>query len=527
MIDGIKLACTSVLASNWLNSPLLDFGVLVSESTGEILSKTKEATYNAMRFKIGNQANGNGFCSLMGSLHRYHNEGGTNADTFTFSNLQSVINNLQELHSIDPSETIIQRLEVGVNIPLPYSPDIVVKSAICHKGKPFLSYKSQNESVGKFIEYQNYTYKIYNKSRQSNTQGNVLRIEVATYRNKMLEPYGIKSLSDLKDPQKCFLLVKMLLEKISETIFYDFKFKGVELSTNKRLKFQQYSNPNFWANLDRYNLAKNKKRFHEKAAKYNTINWQKFLSEKVAKIWLDLFDLKAQKMSTFYAFKCMLENVDKYPVFGHVKKEKKFTLFLKEKEPQKKCFCVSCGRDISDQKNTSRFCSEKLHGKEAKKCRNKESNQRLNLKRKLNRAASNDLTIKVKFRNREHPQELRAKSINVVRSWLDMVESIETIKPPPKKKINKNNNSIKSKKMNEKTRSKAKTVKAANVVSRAKIVYAETMKHYEKERQSKCLKSVWKTNIKNRYFIGYRTFLNYIHLAEKHGCKQVLTKKSE
>jgi hypothetical protein len=36
--------------------------------------------------------------------------------------------------------------------------------------------------------------------------------------------------------------------------------------------------------------------------------------------------------------------------------------------------CLTCGRDISNQKSTSKYCSEKLFGREVKRCRNRISN---------------------------------------------------------------------------------------------------------------------------------------------------------
>ncbi len=43
-------------------------------------------------------------------------------------------------------------------------------------------------------------------------------------------------------------------------------------------------------------------------------------------------------------------------------------------------YCSTCGRDITDQKKGSVFCSEKLYGKQAKKSRNKNSNPKNNYK---------------------------------------------------------------------------------------------------------------------------------------------------
>jgi hypothetical protein len=47
-------------------------------------------------------------------------------------------------------------------------------------------------------------------------------------------------------------------------------------------------------------------------------------------------------------------------------------------------YCLTCGRDITSQKISSKFCSEKMHGKEVKKCRNKVSNFNLRESRRYN-----------------------------------------------------------------------------------------------------------------------------------------------
>jgi hypothetical protein len=50
--------------------------------------------------------------------------------------------------------------------------------------------------------------------------------------------------------------------------------------------------------------------------------------------------------------------------------------------------CLTCGRDISGQKSTSKYCSEKLFGREVKRCRNIISNLRRD---ELNRYPSQTL----------------------------------------------------------------------------------------------------------------------------------------
>lgn len=446
MIDGVKLACTGVAAADWLACPLLDFGTLISERTGEVLSNTKEAERNGLRFRVGKQVTGGGFCSLLGSLHRYKNKGNHNADHFTYSDLQNVIDNLASSYSIDPAATYIQRAEIGVNIPLNYSPDILIKSAICYKGKAFGTLRSGRRILGKIIEFQNYNFKLYNKGKQSGTGGNVLRIEVTIKRNSVLKPYGVRTLADLTDPAKCFSLLGLLLDKIKNTIFYDFSYKGGELTEKQYLRYEQYSNPNYWENLDRYNLAKAKLLYWDKVAKYGAINWQKWAIKTALKTWQNLFDfstekslnftrnfheMQADEISTFYVFNCFSYFVENCPAICHkIRSEKtapKTPAKTTTKQPKKNhCFCLSCGRDISDQKTGSRFCSEKIHGKAARTCRNKDSNARLAKKRKLKRAIKANLWVKITYN--DHNETRRAQNITLARDWLDSVMNLEPIK---------------------------------------------------------------------------------------------------
>jgi hypothetical protein len=51
-------------------------------------------------------------------------------------------------------------------------------------------------------------------------------------------------------------------------------------------------------------------------------------------------------------------------------------------EPTGNRCCQSCGKDISDQKPGSKFCSEWKYGKEGKKCRNGGSNPIHNFRRR-------------------------------------------------------------------------------------------------------------------------------------------------
>ena len=128
MIDGVKCVCWGVNPATWLGCSSLDFGTLVSERTGEILSQTKEAPRHGLTFRINKQAAGVGLCSFVGSLHKYGNAGGANINLFSFEDLQRVLLDLQNNYGVNLDCTSVQNLEIGVNIPLSYSPSVVIRS---------------------------------------------------------------------------------------------------------------------------------------------------------------------------------------------------------------------------------------------------------------------------------------------------------------------------------------------------------------------------------------------------------------
>ena len=77
----------------------------------------------------------------------------------------------------------------------------------------------------------------------------------------------------------------------------------------------------------------------------------------------------------------------------------KFTVKIKGKnvhQPYAPKYCVSCGKDISHQKDNSKFCSSKYVGEEAAhRCRNADSNTRNNLKAKIRRIESRGILFDI------------------------------------------------------------------------------------------------------------------------------------
>lgn len=442
MIDGLKCSCVGLDGGLWANNPLLNFVVPVSETTGELMSLKKEAIFNNLHF-IQSSYNSKTSCSIFGSLHKFRSANGINWDAFTHSDLCGVLDYLEANLNVPLSDSVLHSLEIGVNIPLNYSPKRLIKSVICHKGKPFDSISKKGKFLGVICERTDYTIKLYDKGYQTRIDRGfyVLRFEVKFKRMRMLEPYGVRTLADLKDVEKVLSMGRLLLEKLDEMIFFDFNSNSIRMTPKQRLNWERYSNPKYWEELDRKQYYKSKMKFTELTEKYSAKNIGANLKTMVSDLYLELCqskqqkggrfpqingEKKAQKKGTFSDLECVLENV----AFGSGENS---LFFVSDYLEEKRC-CKSCGRDISIQKDGSCFCSEKYFGKEAKKCRNRDSNKRMVIKRKIKNAMDKKQMLRITYSDESgtpYTDILGVDEISITREWLNRVQKVEIIKPQP------------------------------------------------------------------------------------------------
>lgn len=423
MIDGVKCSCSNLKAETWRRNPLLNFGVTVSETTGEILNERRTAQTGPFSFSISPSEKGGLYCCFSGSIHKYAK--GNNFGDFTFAELSENIDRFCTEYGINPETAPIHGLETGVNIELPYSPKRVLKSVICHKGKTFDNLDRRDSRLGLVCERTDYAVKLYDKSYQCKIPDkHILRYELKFYRNRPLEAFGIATLADLKSAEKVSLLISLLLTRLNEIAFFDFSFDTSRMSERKRDKWEKYGNPNYWAGLDRKSAYKARKLYKETIKRYGATDWADVLSGKVSERWEELSgtkqknggrfpqiskERKARKKETFSKLEYIADNVPS----------------KKRKEKEKKgCFCVSCGRDISNQRKGSRFCSERLYGKDAKRCRNRDSNRRLSMKRKIKRAESKNLTLEAVYRDGSVNRNVNPGILTFERDRLDEIKKL-------------------------------------------------------------------------------------------------------
>jgi hypothetical protein len=423
MIDGVKCTCAGLHPDVWKQNKLLNFCSTYNHATGEI-GQRASAKFQSINFTVSE----NGSSSINGSLHKYYNADNTNYNDFHFQLLSQALNSLNLNFSIDLNTAKINALEIGVNIELPFSPETIINSLICHKKRNFYPIDKDNEKLGLYCNHSEYVVKIYDKGKQDRglhflKDIKLLRYEIKIKKQRMLKPYGIKYLSDLQDKGKVSALIRLLLDKLNEIVFFDFGFNASHLNERKRLKWRLYASPNFWNGKDKEKARYERIQYNKLIKQYGCIDFNALLSEKVADKWSELLNVKAEKYPTFSPLEY---NGEKVGVND-----------LKEKEKEKKFvarFCKSCGREITGQKAGSLFCSEKVYGHTAKQCRNKDSNKRLAIKRKITRAMTKDLPVTVTYTNNT-TNCLKVSEIRYNRALFDCIVKVKAMKPEILKQV--------------------------------------------------------------------------------------------
>jgi hypothetical protein len=410
MIDGVKIHYDLPNFQEWKEEVNIPFGVTVLDS-GEVKSKirhvnglqqrtlTHRGTFQTYHLQVkeierkqfkGEELKDH-FLTIDGSLHKNY-FGGENHARFEWDKLQTEILNIANGLQISPEVADIVNIEFGVNIPLPFPVfPFLKKCLISHKGKPFSQYRPDRNGfvLGYVCDHSQYSVKIYDKGKQFNLPGPLLRFELRFIKMQPLKDYGIKTLFDLMQRDKVSNMASLLFNAWENVLLWDqsINLNRTDLRPKERELLLRGSNPKFWEQLKETNRrAFNSKReqFRELLQKYGQ-NLNGLIRSQIKNEWENLFEnctiLPTAQTPELYKFpvKVKGKNVQLSPIAGTIKKE-----------------CISCGKDISCQRGSSKFCSPKYVGdREAHKCRNKDSNQRNNRKAKIERIKSRGLLFDI------------------------------------------------------------------------------------------------------------------------------------
>lgn len=318
---------------------------------------------------------------LKGSFHK-HSQSNTNYSNYTLNQFERTINELSELLKINPATMRIRCFEFGVNVHPSHDVNNVLNSIICHRGNEYEKREyNGNGYLKRFINAQ-YEIKIYNKAKQYNLTGNILRYEIKVLKmdfvNSKLSTQ-INTVRDLLNPQTITDLNNILISSIDSLYVFDYRINTKQIKSNRdKHTLIECSNPTFWKQYKHTHTPegykKKVKRFRELVQRYAPDNLQTEIKTLVLN---QLRDLQTVTHYDHYTNNATVTHNDSYIVGNNRKLNPRY--------------CLTCGREITHQKTNSVFCSEKLYGPDAKRCRNILSN----LKRDEKRKYSNPLLFDV------------------------------------------------------------------------------------------------------------------------------------
>lgn len=435
VIDGIKID-VPISANEWLNNSVLDFYTYTNTTTGEMLDGTLMAKYRGLKFFITQSVKyqNKTYCSVRGSLHKYFNKGKHNTNDFTIENLQSVIAELHQKFSINPTTAILRNVEFGVNIKIPVTVNELLKNLVCYGNYQFGKLRIGQIVVGKNVVQQRSDLKIYDKSKQFDLPiKNLTRIEIAVKKMVFLKQYNIQTLSHLTNIDKIKPLGNLLLSYWEDVIYYDKSVNWKQLTPFERKKLLYYATPRNWEDFDRKQRYRAKKHFKALMHQYSTSTTHK-----------EIMYLLVQKIDVLTANICprinhdlepkqVIENVHGLTVRIHgynVDKNntKNKTKIFTKKSNKKKRTCSVCNANISHKRNGVKYCSKTCNNKYNGKRRTQRLKKYRNIEQKhleylQNILPKNKLKLIVSYNTivGVYSDKLYQHEINTTKDWVKKV----------------------------------------------------------------------------------------------------------
>ena len=253
-----------------------DFMQTYNTNTGEIDGKLigKYFDMNIIKYESGRNL-------IKGSLHKFYNRIDFNGDDFTITMVEKAIEQLQNELNLNPAKCRLENIEFGVNVQLPFNPDLILKNLLFHNSKKFN--QTIPNSYFSISEKNQYSIKIYNKTAQyknliknleyriknafdeierkklefeknkilENLKPNTLRFEIKFTKMKIPNELGLFYLSDLTKPNVLENFKNLLLKELRDVYFHDYTINENLLSKVQKINIKDFKNPNFWQNLNR------------------------------------------------------------------------------------------------------------------------------------------------------------------------------------------------------------------------------------------------------------------------------------
>ncbi len=288
MVDFVKVHLRNINLSDLINHSELDFIGQYSVSEGDVkIDRRIIAKYNGLKFIIYP----NEYVELQGSLHKYYNLGLHNWNDFHFSDLQSVLNQLEENFSLELDCCVIQNIELGVNLSPAVATKMILDGLLYHRSKPFERTSTHRPGYIKQVQHERYRIKAYDKRLQYCQMGlNDPRFRYELSYKKMVDinELGIHTLNDLKGDRWHLPALKLLIKTWDKVMLYDYTIRKDQLNDHQReTRIHQWQNASYWLNLTKQLRHKQKKKYNE-CMKNNSDQLHTEIKYQIDKKWREL-----------------------------------------------------------------------------------------------------------------------------------------------------------------------------------------------------------------------------------------------
>lgn len=348
---------------------------------------------------------------LHGSFHKYAH-GGANWSDYTFTEFLATVADLCGTFDLDPHTLRLLQLEAGANVEPQLRTARMLQAIVCHRnGHPFAPMRSnRGASLGIVMQRDQYAVKIYDKGRQFGLPADLLRIEVKFRKALPFQRLGIFTVNDLLNPDAWQRLRAKVLTTYGDLFIAEPSIERPSLTRSQRTFVELARTANYWHELTKGKRHKARARYADIVQRYAGRDLKDDLGRTLRDKLNDLLNVP----STTTARGDVFTNI---PAGYPDRKGEPFPSSIKvgERSPSDARDrandaevaeapeqprnsrsdppagaitvrrCLTCGRDISDQRTGSRYCSEARYSNDGKRCRNAGSNPRNNRLRSLQR----------------------------------------------------------------------------------------------------------------------------------------------
>lgn len=419
MIDYAKILLPVEVGARLLRHPALAFIGKFDHTTGAVLGDSPCIAQYGPLVRIGRTNDSpdarralqfivypSGRTIMEGSFHKYA-QGGANHGAFTYVDFLAVVAELCDTFDLDSHTMRLLQLEAGANVEPPLPTSRTLRAIVCHReGHPFGPMKtSKGRSLGIVMQRDQYDIKIYDKGRHYGLPFDLLRFELKFKKAAPFNRLGIYTVNDLLNLDVWHRLQARVMVVYGELVIAEPSIDITSLSESQTTFVELVRAPGYWQGLTKGARHKARARYADIVARFAGSDLKAGLGRRIQTTLSSLLESPmptARRGDHFTNIPADHLNGAREPFLTSVKGaigphgipaggaapskvERNRCDPANEAPVAGVRRCLTCGRDITDQRAGSSYCSEARHGKDGKRCRNAGSNPRNNHLRSLER----------------------------------------------------------------------------------------------------------------------------------------------